>query len=1464
MKKFFFAVVFLGGLLAFGSQAKAADITDLSITATSTTPSATANYTISFTTPMKITTSGYVYISGPYLYSGNSYSSVNMSSATLSSGFTESYGYDSYMSVYPNAEIASGSTVSITLSGVTNPSIEGSGSWYISVYDYSQYDYSNASSVYYASASYTFRYDDTTTKDDLRITVKTSTGTPIRDVWVYVNYYSSSSYYDASSYEYYYQQTDASGNAYFNGLTANRSYNVSFYYSGTATTELAPSATTLTYTGTGGDTSVDQGATYAFVVPTVLTRYKTTAGTAISSAYWYIYSSNWSWIGSGSTATDGAVNAPSLSDGSYTLYVYDSTTYNYEQWSFSVTGGTDNLADTINPPTPNISGQVTAGGTGVASISVSLWNDSYTVYKYGTTDSNGNYSLAVSSAGTYNLSISSWGLPAGYSVPDTMQVTVSNVSTPITQNIVAVTNSKTISGRVSKKNGDAVTDAYLYAYNNSGGYASTSTDASGNYSMSLKGGSWSVWIYSNTYPATWSYTGDNVTIKFESNDTTETKTYNWEVSGKDSAVTGRFLYADGTPAGSNQVSLSLWSSNGDYAYGSTGADGTFNLPVTGGTYSASAYVSVSSYGAPDIGSISVPDDETVDLGDLTLLSRNAQITGSSTDSNGAGVSGVYMYAWKSSGSYDWASTTTGDDGTYTLYVTPGTWSVSLWVSSGSDANSGVSYSYLGTALTVVVADGETVSGNNFLLQSNDSSLRFSTVNTSGNALDDQYGWASLTSSSTTSDYGSWYGSLGCYVSLGACEVDLPAGSYNTSYYSYSNWGSSGSASYTYSHPEQGGTQVESVTITAGSTANVNLVLAENDVVLSGEFLDSAGDPIDDLYWAEVYAYNGQSYAYAWVNQDSNYTLSLSAGTWTVSYWVDYTSGYLSSPESESMTLVSGDNITKNFTLLQSNSSVTVNAVDPDGQALANAFIDLSTQYGTQTTDTGDQYGLINQTTYTDLDGNAELTMPEGEYYVTASLPSSEGYISPEPQLVTADPDNATSLTMVFLESDASIAGQVTDGAGITRSLRKLQAVGDPVAAYVYGWSESGHFSETNADESGMYTLNVIAGATWHIGAVFEAASGNYYYSDEVSIDVADASYSQDLTLSNTGSLPEPQTVIFTSSEPTVMTLSDGTTLDMPANSISAENEQVTVTATPVAEIAHTASDQPVSYAYDFVATDSDNNMITEFASNVTITLPYNEETLAEDGIAEEELSVNYYSDSSGDWAPVTSVVVDTENDAFVITTDHFTKYALMSGVFVQAANGGSGEDGEDGEDGIQIEIFSAPENFEVTERSAKKLSFSWDEVNGADSYRIQLLSPKTGKSIKTVSAANTTKTVKKLKANKKYSVRIRAVDGDQKSAWSEVITVRTKPSAPKNMKVVPGTTSAVISWKKARGTVKKYIVRVYQSNGTLGAKLKTKKRKITVSDLKSGGAYSVRVSTKFNAKNISSLSKKVEFTTLTE
>lgn len=1462
-------------LFAFSNTAHAYtynsySITDLNATSTNTAAGATTDITLTFTTPTAIPSGSTMYMYMPYLYDydGGNYNSeyLNISGATItSSQFTASTPGTSYVNLTSNADLASGAAVTITIIGAVNPSsMEGTGTYSISMYDWD-----NAADTYtsvYGSVSQAFG------EIDLTMTFLDADGTtPISGVNVNLSYYNTSNW---SDYEYFYGYTNTSGQVQFAGLTAGRTYDVYTYYNGSTedggTDNEPPVINSYTNTAPG------ETATYTFDAANITTHFNDADGVAIDNAYYYLYKTDYTNYNTdyvwryGYTDSTGLIKTSAPVDGNYTLQVADPETWSYYNFNFTVVGGVaSGLADPIAIPSPEVSGTLYAGGVAQSGIYGWMYDSTYSNYRSFTTAADGTFEVGFGVTGTYKLEFSSWGLPDGYfaPAPQTIAVTGGVPNTPLTVNLQAAT--KTISGNITMKEnstaniaaGTPVTDAYVYAYQSgeSYGWAQDTVDSSGNFSLTVTGGTWNVYIYQQSWPATWAYTGENMIVEFAKNDTPETSTLDIQVVPYDAHITGTITYPDGTPVGANAVYIYGYGSN-VYSSAYTDANGAFDLSTTAGSFDIYLYFynGTNNYSVPTVATQSVKSGETKSLGTIALVEKSSHIEGGITIRNtGDAVPNQYVYAYKQDGGWDSAYATTDSAGHYNLLVGPGDWTVYTYTWDVTTA-SGQKVIFSGGPVTVTVDDNETVSGQDFIFDIADATVVFTAKDTDGTELTSEHGWVSVTDSA--GDYGYW--GTGCYVNRGNCQLPLSSGvAYTVNYYSYNNWGWAGvdDTSYTYSGLLLDDVASTSMALTKDTTHAATLVMGVNDVTVTGQFLNQEG--IAEAISGEVFAHsNAGGWAYAYVNNESSYTLQLSAGTWNLSYWTwGNWSWYGDNTNSLStITVASGDTKTVNFSMLDNDATISGTVVDPNGDAITSpTFVKASTSYGTSDTATETTYGLVEQTTYTDDGGNFSMDVPSGTYFLTAS---SAEYLNPQPAEVTADTaGGATGLVLKFLASDATITGVVSDGVGITINNIRTLAVGDGVAdAFVYAFSTNGADVNVRSDSAGAFSLPVTNGETWYIGAIYQ--SGNIaQYSEQSRVLLSSETTSQNLSLSSSLTLPDPVTVQFDPNEPVVTTLSNGVVINIPANAITAENiAQVTLVVTPVAEIAHEAGVAPVSIGYELNFTDGNNSPITQFASAITITLPYSESDLTDAGITEDDLSVGYYADAADAWQNVDGgVVIDTENNEFTVSVDHASKFAILSSKSIL-----TGDEGED-------TLLTKPNTPKATKRKPTKISLSWKAEENAASYEVQVTNVKTGTVKNTLAASSNAKMVKKLKSNKKYQFRVRSVGtSGSTSGWSDAKTLRTKPAKTKNVRVTNrsigsrGAGTITLRWKKPRGTVKKYLVRIFDSTNKIVKKKKVKKKKTKIIGLDTGTRYSVRIKARFNKKNVSVFSKRLFFETV--
>lgn len=891
-------------------------------------------------------------------------------------------------------------------------------------------------------------------------------------------------------------------------------------------------------------------------------------------------------------------------------------------------GGDYNSAKIEVGTNTNFTGKITDsdGTTPVPFTSVSLSSNggSYSYYS-SYTDKNGDFGIGDVPAGSYYMYIYApyvYGSNKTYFPPDNQTITIES-SGVTTKNLSFQAVTKTLSGKVTKttEDGTAVTNATVYASKmNGSGYAYADVDSSGNYSINLPGGSWRIGLYAKTWPADWSYTIWDESVTFAGDSSAETKTKNFVVEALNSTITGTVLKPDGTAPPSGSVGLNF-SSGSKYFYANSDASGSFSVKVTKGTFSVSGWVSDNNYSIPKINNVTIGEDETKSIGTINLVEKTDVISGTITDNTGAGVSGAYVSAWKNEGNYDWASATSNSDGTYSLKVTPGAWQVSAY----PQWNSG--HVYNGKPSSVTVTSGVTAT-KNFVFQKVTATINGTLTDPDGNVLTDMSSWV------TANDGSSEWGYIGASMEKGVFTLKVPAGTWTVSASLYNG---------DYSSPDP-----VSVTIGDNETKSVSLKAIKNNSTISGTLYDSDGNKITNK-WVSIYATKGKygSWQNATIDQaNGTYSLKVSEGTWKLGWWIDQSLGYSSGMGQDiEVTLAANETKTQDITFKKADSKISGKVTKADGTPMQWAWVTADTRDPNEKK-SADTYYYSNGAS-SNNDGDYQINLPTGTYWVGGSMWSGSGYINPKRQKVTISPDQPATVNLTFRSADSTIAGTISGG--------------EKTSSFVTGWSEDGGYTEANSTNEGAYSISASSGTIWHIKAK-QQVNKDVYVSSEYIVDLTSgtANPTQNIELvKQSYSLPETKTTTFNPAVQTTINLDDGTNIIIPANTLDTSG-QITLTVEPEIDLAEEADAKPVDYGYNITATDETGQSITSFNGTVTIEDKYTDQALSDSKVLDEnELVAAYYNESTSSWDELTATVNETEKTVSY-QTNHFTKFALVS------------------------------------------------------------------------------------------------------------------------------------------------------------------------------------------------------------
>ena len=976
---------------------------------------------------------------------------------------------------------------------------------------------------------------------------------------------------------------------------------------------------------------------------------------------------------------------------------------------------------------PNMRGQIVKpdGITGVRDAWVMVHDQYWMNQAGGNTDMNGYFNLGGLSNGTYQIEINMpWGGDQAYTQPSGLTVVIANDMAEVRQNNVALagnkitltTPAKVLTGYVYKDtNGDGdfdlgtdtvVTNARVEAHRDmGGGFYETRVNSDGEYTLKLAGGAWWVEVWPDwdyTQPD-WVYNQPPNRIAFPDTTTSECKgtTVRCTAADANAAVIGAGLdfkvqSANSTITGvvknpTGQAVANVWvdafqgmgMGNGS----NTDNNGRFNISVPAGTYEIMVMPNTPDYGSPDPIKAKVTDGATTDVGELFLKARNAHIKGTVTDTAGNNIGNVMVEAWQFD-SPGWVmGFTDTNTGQYDLIVGSGTWGIMVMPMSGG-------YVYQGAPLNLTVDANETSTGNDFVLKIADTTLKVSVVDSAGDRITDFWGgvWIKDTSVNDMLDFGHAMDDMmekgglmedgmmvagdagggpvgpgmeqgkfeGGGLVNGYTEIKVPGGSEDSPAEYEVGLHSPPGAQYTLD-------TTKTVQVVSGTDQEINLVVKENDATITGYLYVDANSDGDYDAGEEVTGIrafiDADRAEGGWQSteseSDGSYTLNLAAGTWRLDAWIDVfmtfgASKYMVINEDRITQVGSGGVETRDFELKSLDATISGTVTDPDGDAMDNVwvFVDYATA---EMVDDFKGPGGPGVGYFTDINGDYTLNVAGGTYNVGAGIPpwDTRDLLNPDLIEVTVAAGAASADNDIqFHSSDATIVGTIT-----------YDSINQP--AFVRAWSDEGGGTGTLSLD-GNYTLKVTSEDTWHVSAATEI-NDMFYESPEQTITTSAGANTKDLVLeASNWTVPESKTTSFSADNSKSVILDDGLTVEAPAGSIKSSGT-VTVTVTPKTDAKPDSKDKPIGISYDFVAKDADGKEITTFTGDIQITIPYNEDEIIDAGYSETDLTPKYYNETTGTWEPWKSVVQDTANNTFTITTDHFTPGGLTGGRLATAA-----------------------------------------------------------------------------------------------------------------------------------------------------------------------------------------------------
>jgi hypothetical protein len=828
----------------------------------------------------------------------------------------------------------------------------------------------------------------------------------------------------------------------------------------------------------------------------------------------------------------------------------------------------------------------------------------------------GYYAIGGLIPGVYLLEAEPPWYEGGLPPSEPFTVTLSGAAPPYT--LTLRSPPKVVTGTVETNTSIPVLNAQIVAHRlDKNGRVEALSDAGGDYEIRLSEGLWELTVkpISITVPAEWVYPRPPRLVHFQHTLTPETKQIDFTVLTADANVISTVEMPDGS-APPFTVTVSLHSDEGIGRRGVISPTGEFDVAVPNGGYKVWVTPEDVRYIGPVTDPIRVPPNDTYDLGTITLLERDAIITGTVSDEGGAPVSGVPVSAWRP-GAPGGARAITGVDGQYALPVVAGQWHVQP--SPGSDQP----YIYTGSGERVVISSTQTITNVDFFLVTADATIEGVLVNEDGDPVTDAEGWANAVHTATPTLHN------GAPIQAGAFTIYVPGGTYRVA-----------------AHLPAGSRYMSSaereVAVAAVSTAAITLTVKTKDAHIDGALWDPRNQNVVEGIDAGVLAWAGSNWVATVVNPgNGTFKMDVAAGVWHLGYRVDPQSDYVGLMHHKNVPVASGQTAHVPLAVTERDSTITGTVLAPDGSPLAGAKV-IADGIGPVVDD-------LWLTTHSGEDGTFTLQVPHGDYHLGATTGVAQAIKPAIRHVSVAASGISGGHVLQFRRPDAVISGTVTisNTPGVTGTVS------------IWAWSEDDAFVAARVpvtDSVGTYSLGVISNTTWHVGAVYETPSQYWAAHEEVVLGAGGAT--QDLELMGPHPKPAPVAVTFDASQPQCIELADGTQIYIPAGAMPIAG-QVTLHVVPIATLPHQRHANVYRYGYAITAVDESGQPITEhFDHEVIISFTYEDRELRAAGIAEPFLKPAYFSTTENQWTFPESYVVDFAANRVVMHVDHFTDFAL--------------------------------------------------------------------------------------------------------------------------------------------------------------------------------------------------------------
>jgi len=855
-----------------------------------------------------------------------------------------------------------------------------------------------------------------------------------------------------------------------------------------------------------------------------------------------------------------------------------------------------------------------------------------------------------------------------------------------------------IRGAARTEGGVAVQNARIVAQKvGASDQVSTLTAPDGAYTLSVTRGSWRVRAETtaNTIPTNAIAPTLEQLVVFPPW-TARTVDFTFRVAA--AQITGRVLIT-GAPATvpSFPVTVTATSLASELQMGMLGrvsqpidANGFFTLTVTAGQHVVSVLPANLTYLPPAPAPAQATDGQTTDLGTLYLtpLLNLARLNGHVQTPAGQGVAGIQVTALNLDPSLSLPSRSTtseGTDGAFSLAVTAGTWRVAIAL---AEEDPYMPYRLQWQAI-VTVAAGQTVNDIDLLIAPASSRIAGALV-VEGSAA------PAVDACGVVAAYKAGEPIAYDYRRFTGGQFDLPviSGTFRLAVLpipaveQLAGYTPPGCAAGKYLAKT-----LREVAVADGETVAITVPLRITDATIHGQLWDDSTDAALTGWGGQIMGWSQGNWSAAQIDPLTGIgDLPASAGVWWLAYRIDPQSSYQAQPGVARADVPTGTvAITLPLSVIPSAATISGVVLDPDGNPLpriAVAAINLENPRG------GSTQVLTRE------DGSFTIGLDYGTYQISIFGPAerqeAREWISPEPQRVKLSPAQPSeTLEFRFRRGNATISGRISLAASVQAGQTKLPAL-------VWAANRDGH-TKGWASQDGAYSLPVLQGQTWTVGAIYEAGASLWVTATMVSVNKAEIPLDLILTRPYTlatglvqavdrdaafygeladvfsayipaGALPTDATansqVAALRSRKWVLHLSETVRLLLglrPKARVSARLgcllygdclppwRAAGLTTTAAAGVTL------LTPAYTIAGEDAGGNPIVgSLSAPAVLRIPYDAGELASLGFTEADLQALYYNETLDAWERAASFIVDQDADAVVIFAERLGSYALVA------------------------------------------------------------------------------------------------------------------------------------------------------------------------------------------------------------